>query len=609
MAGNLLRIFTFFTIAILISGSTYPINPLPAESIDTSVPNNYSLQNKTEGGGILTIPLATSLPVIDGLCTEYAGALTATYDDGNSLPGTVYLMHNGAYLYVCVTAQPGTNPERFASLYLDPDGDGSGFVFAQLADLAFHTSLSGALTSYHGSGMPDGYILDPSLDQYVSTAADISAYDGFEYRLDLHGLDFGYNCNLFGIAFYHHWFSFAYDDYGWPSNKYYDQPRTWQLVQLGDNRCDELPNGKLAFVYYGNAANATSYYNFLVNAEYSVTLVPLNKVLTTDFGLFDLIMVADDTGSLDKWGTPGQTDDQVAQIMAANKPIIGLGEGGYAFYGQVGLFIGWYQGWHGPQDTLQKSGGPLDLIFYAGIPSNLVNTYQVMENSVGIYLGLGYPQDVIPIGLEYPTSDHAPLILQGCHLLWGNSGNPLEMTGDGKAVFLNGLAYMLTRQCISPPPQQCISVVKEAFPPEGTLVTPGMVIQYTLTVTFSSDPRCIVPNATLIDSVPIGTVFIPDSATDGIFPVADGTLIWTLPNSPTPVIKVFSVLVDNSACMKNIISNRATVQIPEANPYQSNFVNHQVQCQPVGLPHQQPDFAEGNKRRSLPANPRAPQYG
>jgi hypothetical protein len=116
---------------------------------------------------------------------------------------------------VCISAQPGSNPERFASLYLDPNGDGSNYIFAQQNDMAFHTSTTGALTSLRGSGVANGYQPDPSLDQYIQTAADLSNGDGFEYRLDLHGLEFGYNCNLFGIATYHHQFSVMGDDYGW----------------------------------------------------------------------------------------------------------------------------------------------------------------------------------------------------------------------------------------------------------------------------------------------------------------------------------------------------------------------------------------------------------
>lgn len=598
MALHRSRILASLSILILVfstffSGST-AFAGLP-NPLSNSI--NSSPAGQVDSGGILSIPLNQTTPTIDGSCTEYAGGVSETFDDGNGKSGIVYLMHDGDYLYVCIAAQRGTNPERFASLYLDPNGNGSNYIFAQQDDYAFHTSLTGALTSLRGSGVANGYVPDPSLDPNVQTAANITDFDGFEYRLDLHGLEFGYNCNLFGIATYHHQFSFFGDDYGWPANQWFDQPRTWQLAQLGGIRCDILPSGEIAYVYRGNTADAASYYNLLVSTGYSVTLVPLSAILTTDFSQFNLILIADDTGSLNEWGTSGLTDSQVTKITSANKPIIGLGEGGYAFFGHVGLFIGWPKGWHGPDTDMSKSGGPLDPTFFAGVAADPVQTYSMPENTVSIYLPPNSPppSDVVPIGLETPPTDHSPLILQGCRLLWGSSGNPYGMTSDGVTVFLNGVSYMRTFQCPTPPPQQCISIVKEAEPAGGTTVTPGQVIHYTLTITLSSDPSCdYVQSAVAIDYVPSGTTFIPGSASDGISPGADGALVWNFPISfPSPVVvKEFSVLVDNSACTTALVSNSATVQIPGADPSRSNLLTHKVDCPPIGLPHQQPDFAE-----------------
>jgi hypothetical protein len=590
MVGHRSRIFSYLTILVLISSSLFSASNAiarPTDSPSNSI--NSFPANEVDGGGILTIPFDQTPVTIDGSCDEYTGAVTITFIDGNGQTAIVFLMHDPKYLYVCIKAQAGINPDRFASLYLDPKGDGSNYIYAQQDDFAFHDSLTGALTSFRGSGIANGYLPDPSLDEYVLTAANIVGGDGFEYRLDLHGLDFGYNCNLFGIATYHHQFTEPGSNYGWPSNQWFDQPRTWQLTQLGGIRCDNLPNGTVAYVYRGNTTDATSFYNLLVSNGYSVSLVPLTDILQTDFSLFDLILIADDTGSLDIWGTSGLTAAQVTQIISANKPIIGLGEGGYAFYGRVGLYIGWPRGWHGPQTILQKSGGLLDPTFYAGVPINPVQTYQMPENSVGIYLDPNHPipSDVTPVGLEIPTSDHAPLILQGCHLLWGNSGNSYGMTDYGKTVFLNGIAYMFT--CVTPPPLSCVTLGKQAYPPDNSPVTPGQVIKYSLTVNFVVGTKC---DATPIDSVPTGTTFIPGSASDGISPVADGSLVWNVTYSSTPVTKKFSVLVDNSACTTNNIKNSATVQAPNIYPYHSNIVSHYVQCQQIELPHQQPDYAE-----------------
>ena len=198
---------------------------------------------------------------------------------------------------------------------MDPKGDGSSYIYSQQDDYAFHSSTTGALSSFHGSGVANGYLPDPSLDPFVLTGASTAGGDGFEYRVDLQGLGFGYDCSLFGIATYHHWFAFTGDDYGWPSNQWFDQPRTWVLAKVETPRCTDLPAGKIAYVYRGNAEDASDY-NLLVDAQYTVSLVPLSSILTTDFSFFDLILIADDTGSLDQWGSNGFTDAQVAQMTS-----------------------------------------------------------------------------------------------------------------------------------------------------------------------------------------------------------------------------------------------------------------------------------------------------
>jgi uncharacterized repeat protein (TIGR01451 family) len=598
MAHQRYRIFTSLIILGLLFGSSFSGSfALAGSPKSPSNSPSYPASDHVNGGGILIIPYSQSQPILDGSCTEYAGAVSETFADGNGQSAIVYLIYNGAYLYVCIAAQPGTNAERFASLYLDPNGDGSNYVFTQQDDFAFHNSLTGTLTSFRGSGVANGYLTDPTLDSYVVTAANVgTGGDGFEYRLQFKGLGFGFGCRLFGIATYHHWFTYTGDDYGWPSNQWYDQPRTWQLAQLDDLRCNELPGGKIAYVFRGNTADASSFYNLLVNAGYTVALVPLGDILTTDFTQFDLILIADDSGTLDQWGSGGLTDSQVTKIISANKPIIGLGEGGYAFFGHVGLFIGWPQGWHGPDNDMAKSGGPVDPTFFNGVLPNPVVTYTDQKNEVSIYLGgKTPPSDVISIGLETPPTDHSPLILQGCRLLWGNSGNPNGMTANGTTVFLNGVSYMINFQCPTPPLKQCVTIVKEADPPASSTVTPGEAIHYSLTVTLSKDPSCdYVQNAVIVDYVPSGTTFIPGSASDGISPGADGALVWNIPlHFASPVVqKEFSVVVDNSACTTAVVANSATVQILSADPYHSNLMMHNVNCQPIGLPHQQPDFAE-----------------
>jgi hypothetical protein len=571
---------TLFALALLIA-SPAAASAAPADSSPTSA--------LTAPQARIVIPLgATAKP--DGRCdprAEYGDAATFSFTDAFGVVGTVYLKHDGTNLYVCMMGAAGSFGQRFARVYLDSDNGRE--TYAEADDYAFQADFaSGGRSSYKGTGVPNGYtpISLPGWSAGTATGnADIA-----EYALPLNLI--GGLCGApFGVAVYHHWVQRVGDDYGWPSNQFFDQPKTWQEAMLGNAPCA----GKIAYVYYGNTASALSFRNLLTPRGYSVTLAPLSAVLATNFGQFDLILIADDSGSLNSWGSAGLTAAQVAQITAPNKPIIGLGEGGYAFFGQLSLFIGWPHGWHGPNDrVIRAAGAPVSYYnFPTVMPADPIRVYGEPVNEVGIYLSLP-PADVIPIGLEPVTPDHASLIMQGCRHLWGFSGNPDVMTATGRELFVNAVYYFLHFQCAplpTPPPENCIRLVKQAIPADGTPVQPGDTIQYNLTYFISQDPRCQNTRARLVDSIPANTTFVPGSASDGISPGADGALTWdvTFGNG----VKTFRVRVSDTACREQRrIANQATLLMPGHAPVVSNAVSHPVNCPPISFPNDQPSYAE-----------------
>lgn len=578
---------------------------LPAAFASTQMPATNASRAQTAPDGVLGIPSGKIPHVIDGICgtDEYLEAVEVTFTDGNGKPATVRLVHDGDNLYVCMQAQPGSFDGRFGRLYLDPQGDGSSYVYARQDDLAFQVDvLDSARSSYRGSDVPNGWLSDPTLNPFWEGAATFDAQgETVEYSLSLGRLGFGDCDRLFGLAAYHHWFSAVGDDYGWPSNQWFDQPRTWSLAHLIGAPCGGNDSGSIAYVYRGRAEDAASFYNLLTSNGYTVTLVPLGDILTTDFTQFNLILIADDSGSLNSWGSSGLTASQVSQIQKANKPIIGIGEGGYAYFGQVPRFIGWPNGWHGPDDNLSKaaSAPPAYLAaYFNGVPSDPVEMYTQTVNKVAIYLGMPVPPDASAIGLETPDTQHANLIQQGCNLLWGFSGNPLSMTGDGKTVFLNAVGFMRVFQCAPtpPPPVNCLQIDKSANPPDGTTVAPGDIISYTISYVISDDQACQNPKeGRLVDLVPEGTDFVPGSATDGISPQPDGTLVWTVSSGSGTQTKTFKVRVNDTACVPGrppTILNSARLDVGVYAPLVSNTVSHPVECPPVQLPNDQPWFAE-----------------
>ena len=81
-------------------------------------------------------PLARQVRfVADYGLPEYdAQVLTETFTDGNGQPATVYLTATPDLLVICMRAQIGLFANRFGRVYLDPQGDGSGYVYANAGD-------------------------------------------------------------------------------------------------------------------------------------------------------------------------------------------------------------------------------------------------------------------------------------------------------------------------------------------------------------------------------------------------------------------------------------------------------------------------------------------
>ncbi len=550
---------------------------------------------------VLDIPIGQT-PDVDGVCSqgEYSdgNGIAQPFDDANGA-GQVYLKYDGeGFLYVCIQATQGSFDRRFGSVYLDPNGDGSSYQFAQKDDYSLRVEIpTGNKSSLAGTGVINGYAPDTTIEPFWDGKASVGGEgESIEYQIS-YGRFFIQPCRLFGIAAYHHWVKAVGDDYGWPSNQFFDQPRTWQVARLASPACTDPSAGTIAYVYRGNTDDATSFYNLLTANGYLVDLIPLGDILATDFSSYDLTIIADDSGNLSQWGIPGDTANQVAKIIEPNKPILGLGEGGYAFFGQLSLFIGWPNGWHGPEDEVKRAPAA-PLAYYASpnlIAGDPVDVYTDPVNEVGIYLGGAetIPPSVLPIGLEPPNPDHASLIMQDCRQLWGFSGNPREMTATGQNLFVNAVQYARTFQCPQPvDPGPCVSVEKTSNPVAGNTVKPGDVIEYTITYVFSDNPDCNNTTGRLIDVIPPDTLYVPGSASDGIIPTADGALVWPITSAAGNQTKTFKVRVSDTQCANQRTVNNKASLIYAGGTIESNLVSHPVECPPLQFPNDEPPYAE-----------------
>jgi hypothetical protein len=521
--------------------------------------------------------------------------MTQTFSDAFSTTGIVRMGYDSSYLYVCMTGVSGQNEARFARVYLDTRN--SSLPFAGETDYALQAQiLGGATSSYKGTGVPNGYT--PITLNPWSAATATGNNDVAEYAIGL-PLTGGWCGDHFRLAVYHHWVSGTGDDYGWPSGQYYDQPGTWQEVVLDQTTC---ASGKIAYVYREDTSTATHFKTLLTGAGFTVDLIPLTNITTTVFNSYDAILIANDTGNLDQWGTSA---GQVSPIASANKPMIGLGEGGYAFFGKLGKFIGWPQGWHGPMDKVISAAPALTYYHtpfdFTGLLDNPIPLYPSPVNEVGIYTN-GAPPDVTVIGNEPPPNpnvkpDHAPLIAQGCNQLWGFSNGPQDMNDSSRHLFINAVTFALTSQCEAPPPPPppggCVTITKSALPAQTAPVHPGDVIKYTIDYAVADQAQCATTQATLIDQIQYGGVYVPGSASGGITPNSEGTLIWPLGNLAPGArgSQSFSVAVLENACDNQVLPNRARLQ-GSTGTFDSNLLQHTVVCPPVIPTNREPPYAE-----------------
>ena len=222
-------------------------------------------------------------------------------------------------------------------------------------------------------------------------------------------------------------------------------------------KAPKRPVGDIAYIFKGDTATAAAFHSLLTSEGYSVDLIPLAALLGTNLAPYKLIVVADDTGSLENWGSAA---DQVAKIMDVAVPVLGLGEGGYAFFGQPGgMTIGWANGWHSNQQNVNPVAGlayyttPHDLSALLGGPIKL---YNEPVNEVAIHLPAPVAT-VTALGWEPSDGVHTSLVAEKlyentlCYQLWGFSGGPRLMTGEGMKLFANAVRYGLNN---CPPAQQ-----------------------------------------------------------------------------------------------------------------------------------------------------------
>ncbi|MFX1510993.1 MAG: right-handed parallel beta-helix repeat-containing protein [Promethearchaeota archaeon] len=338
---------------------------------------------------------------------------------------------------------------------------------------------------------------------------------------------------------------------------------SWDLIIAGYQ--GELPSlttsASIAYVYLSDTSDKDSYCNLLESNGFTITPISLYDLTTdTDFTGYDLIILADDTGWNNKWGL---YEMQILPIYESNRPILGLGEGGYAYFGQIELYIGsalGNQGIHGNLNSIEiveeQSNHP---IFTSPNPigSGIVELYTESRH-VSIHFSTT-PEEVILFGRQ-PSSDHYPILMeQGKYFFWGFRESPDSMTDTGKDLMQNIVTFLLKFRepiFIDGDEDFAYQAALEGWPGSGTESDPYIIEGYKI---FDSTANLVHIQNTMVYFT------LRDNRLNGLSGSYNGTYLFNVKHG---------TLVDNTIynCRTGVLLSDSS-----ANTITNNYITHNLE--------------------------------
>jgi serine/threonine protein kinase len=202
---------------------------------------------------------------------------------------------------------------------------------------------------------------------------------------------------------------------------------------------------RIAYIYNTDPGAANDFKSFLQSQGFQVDLISQSDIFSADLFTYKAILIGQDTGNTSTWGDVGGA--QAGEVQTTGRPILGLGEGGYAFFGKLSLAIGYGNGAHGNEKDVHVTdpgaiywNSPINV----SIPgSQIISLYNNGVEYVGIYMPGPVP-DVEKIANIPSSMDYYPITrLAIRYFLWGFNGTPSAMTTKGQRIFINVLEAII----------------------------------------------------------------------------------------------------------------------------------------------------------------------
>ncbi len=213
-------------------------------------------------------------------------------------------------------------------------------------------------------------------------------------------------------------------------NKEYPSNR----VKIPEQDCD----GHKIVIVHGRATSVMlEYKTGLEKLGFSVDNLDVSNVNQELLSQYDAILIDSLSGSLSEWQG---NEDVISAILNVEKPVLGLGEGGYAFLGKFGSPIGYGNGWHATRTSFEVVTPKHDSLVG---PRAVVETRgQVKVSNVAmgaVEINMPKPtSDIKLVGRSVSDDDHYPVITQSdFYALWGFHGSPASYTDSGWNALAN----------------------------------------------------------------------------------------------------------------------------------------------------------------------------
>jgi len=193
---------------------------------------------------------------------------------------------------------------------------------------------------------------------------------------------------------------------------------------------------RAAYIWNDEVDTAMEYEKLLEQDQWVVDLIQVPAAAKANLQPYELIIIGPDTGYLDEWGT----SEAFSAIVQSETPVLGLGEGGYAFFGQLKLNIGWPNGAHGSGTSITWASSSDEIWanpYNIALAKEPLQLYEKPSSRVDIHMPQ-IPTGVQVFGFNDVNREYVDLVMENSwFMLWSFDDDPSKMTPTGRKVFVN----------------------------------------------------------------------------------------------------------------------------------------------------------------------------